>query len=410
MPTLRSIKRGYFYSHVVFLYSLTFLVVLPLLCNRLKFSIYYGLISPRNATEETHNLREENDVRLLLARQHLGFASNTNQTSYNTKLYALPKNLTDVVITVITVSRKTKLSGLKAYDPRYLTQTVSKLIKLLGNDSSLQYFSYGLMICNVDNFPEEYQESEELSNLVHTVVKYKHGPQLQIDRFEKEKRDYMYCLEESLVYQPSYVLLIEVDAYPSDRMLSVLEYGIQNIFEGSISEFSRPQNKIAYLKLYHPERLLTFISSEFYRLFELAAAVLMLLTIFIVVAHRKGDGHLGTSCRVLTVGGVYLFLVALAIGRQNLVGIREISKHLHSFVPGPSCCTPANLYSYTGAVAMIGSFAHKVSYSGHAKDMLLDEFLKESGYKAIYVEPNIFRHIGQFSSLRIGTLLDPYVV
>lgn len=407
MSTLRSVKCGSFRYRVVFLYCLTFLVVLPLLCNRLKFSMYYGLIWPKNVTEETHNLMQENKERLLVARQHFEFISNQNHTSYNTKLYASPTKLTDIIITIITISRKAEFNGSK-YDPCYLTQTVSKLVKLLsGKYSSQLDLTYGLMICNVDNFPEEHKEAIELSSLVHMVVKYKDGPQLRLDMFEKEKQDYMYCLKESLVYQPNYVLLMEDDAYPADRMLSVLEYSIQNIFEGRVSEFPRMHRKVAYLKLYHPERLLSFISSEFYRLFELAAAVLVLLSVFVAIAARNG---VSTSWKMLFIGGIYLVLVSFAVGRQHLVGIRSTSKHLHSFVPGPSCCTPANLYSYTGAVAMLASFAHKVSYSKHAKDMLLDEFLKESGYKAIYVEPNIFQHIGQFSSLRRGMILDPYVV
>ena len=114
--------------------------------------------------------------------------------------------------------------------------------------------------------------------------------------------------------------------------------------------------------------------------------------------------------RTTLVAGIYLILLALAVGRQNLMGLRRISKHLHSFVPAPSCCPPANLYSYSGATAMLSSLAGKVSDNGRAKDVLLDEFLTECDCKAVYVEPNIFKHIGQYSSLRPAVILDPYVV
>lgn len=374
-------------------------MILPLVCNRLKFSIYYGIIWPRNKTAETYKLRNDNDQRLLLAGQHLKLASKTTPEGL---LFASPKNLTDIVITVITVSRNTEL-----YNPRYLTQTVVKLIDLLSIDSSRLGFSYGLMVCNVDISPESYKEAEKLSSLVHTTVKYKHQQEINLNKFEKEKQDYVYCLMKSLMYQPKYVLLMEDDAYPTSRMLLVLEYSIQNIFEGKVSEYNRPHKNIAYLKLYHPERLLGFISLEFYRLIELAGAILLLLTL--VVFNRKFF-YLARSWKSVAIVGIYIAFLALAIGRQNFIGVRSISKYFHTFAPAPSCCTPANLYPYSGAVAIINSFADKYSYQSYAKDMLLEEFLTESDYQAIYVEPNIFQHIGQYSSLRKGSILDPYVV
>lgn len=374
-------------------------MILPLVCNHLKFSIYYGIIWPRNKTAETYKLRNDNDQRLLLAGQHLKLASKTTPEGL---LLASPKNLTDIVITVITVSRHTEL-----YNPRYLTQTVVKLIDLLSIDSSRLGFSYGLMVCNVDISPKSYKEAEKLSSLVHTTVKYKHQQEINLNKFEKEKQDYVYCLMKSLMYQPKYVLLMEDDAYPTSRMLLVLEYSIQNIFEGKVSEYNRPHKNIAYLKLYHPERLLGFISLEFYRLIELAGAILLLLTL--VVFNRKFF-YLARSWKSVAIVGIYIAFLALAIGRQNFIGVRSISKYFHTFAPAPSCCTPANLYPYSGAVAIINSFADKYSYQSYAKDMLLEEFLTESDYQAIYVEPNIFQHIGQYSSLRKGSILDPYVV
>lgn len=368
------------------------------------------MIWPRNVTEEISKLAQENDQRLLFARRYLNFTTYAKKKPEKIE-YESPNNLTDVVITVITVSRKTTVRGFKwkTYNPRYLMQTVSKLIQLLRSNSSTRVFNYGLMVCNVDSSPEAHEEVKALSSSVHTIVKYKNSSEVPLNRFEKEKQDYTYCLGKSLVYKPKYVLLMEDDAYPTNRLLSVLEYSIQNIFEGKFSEFSGQREKIAFLKLYHPERLLGFISIEFYRLFELAAAVSILLTV-LTALNRKGVCNLDKPWRTILIAGIYIVLLALAIGRQNLMGLRRISRHFHSFVPAPSCCTPANLYPYNDAVALLSSFAGKVSYSGHAKDMLLDEFLREYKYKAIYVEPNIFQHIGQYSSLRQGHVLDPYVV
>ena len=376
-------------------FCLTFLVILPILCHRLKYSIYYGGLGTRNITEENLRMQEDNKLRLLTAKKEF-------RNMIKNQIVRKPKNFTDIIITVIAVSRRTT-----NYNPFYLTQTVSKLLQLLQKDSTILEFTYGLMVCNVDSLPNAFTEAKEISNFIHTTVKYTKRLNQVINRFEKEKQDYVYCLEKSLQFQSKYILLVEDDAYPTERMLSVLEYSIQNIFERKFSEFSYQQRKVAYLKMYHPERLLGFISTEIYRLFELAGAILLLLTV--LIALRKKCMH-GVTWRFITLTGVYTVFLALAIGRPNLISIRTVSPYFHSFVTAPSCCTPANLYSYKGAKAVIASLSNKDSYPGHAKDALLDEFLKEAEYTAMYVEPNIFKHIGQYSSLRQGKVLDPYVV
>ena len=358
--------------------------------------MYYGVLWPRNVTEENLRMREENNARFFKGKEEF------RSIRKNNEFVRGPNNFTDIVITLITVSR-----GKRDYNPSYLTQTVSKLLQLLRKDASKLDFTYGLMICNVDSLPNKYNEAKEISKFLHTTVKYSKRLNQVINRFEKEKQDYVYCLQKSLQFQPKYVLLMEDDAYPKDQMLIVLEYGIYNIFEGKFGEFFHSRKKVAYLKLYHPERLLGFLSSEVYRLFELAGAIILLCMSFNVLTRTFRSG---ISWRFVIPAGIYMVFLAFAIGRPNLLEIRTLSPYFHSFVNAPSCCTPANLYTYKSAKMVIDSLSVKVSYAGHAKDVLLDEFLEESGYSAIYVEPNIFKHIGQYSSLRQGRVLDPYVV
>ena len=372
-------------------------MILPILCNHLKYSLYYGVLWQRDVTKENRVMHEENNQRLLKAREEL------KNTMNKKEIVRKPNNSTDIIITIITLSR-----GNKDYNPYYLTQIVSKLLELLKNDATKLEFTYGLMVCNVDSLLDANIETKEISQFLHTAVKYPRGLSQTVNRFEKEKQDYVYCLETSLEFQPKYVLLMEDDAYPTDRMLPVLEYSIQNIFEGKYSEYFHLRRKSAYLKLYHPERLLGFISPEISRLFELASAILLLVTF--IIALKKTHRCIHITWRLVILVGVFVLFFAFAIGRPNLIGFRTVSPYFHSFVTAPSCCTPANLYSYDGARAVIDSISHKDSFAGHAKDALLDEFLKESGYNAIYVEPNVFKHIGQYSSLRQGKVLDPYVV
>lgn len=392
-------------SYVFAWFCLTFFVVLPLLCHRLKYSAYYGLVWRRNKTKENIDMMKDNYRRLILANEEI---SGTRDLTSKAISFLRPNNLTDIVITLITVSR-----GSRQYSPLYLTQTVGKLLHLLKKNSANMDFTYSLMVCNVDPFPQMFAEAVELSSHIHTVSEYKENTQLynlnSQNRFEKEKHDYLYCLKESLLYQPKYVLLMEDDAYPNDEMFPVLEYSIHNIFEEKFSESDMHQRRnIAYLKLYHPPRLLGFIDTEVSRLFELAAAVTFIMAMIGIYKEVFSLRTIG-KFQIMSFS-LYITLLALALGRPNLLFIRTLLPCFHSFVTAPSCCTPANLYSYDGALAVINSLEHKISHSGYAKDTLLDEFLKESRYSAVYVEPNIFTHIGQYSSLRKGLVLDPYVV
>ena len=81
---------------------------------------------------------EENNQRLLVDRLEF-----TNISTQN-KVLRKPDNFTDIVITVITVSRQ-----MGKYNPYYLTQTVGKLLQLLRKDATKLQFTYGLMLCNI---------------------------------------------------------------------------------------------------------------------------------------------------------------------------------------------------------------------------------------------------------------------
>ena len=81
-------KHRQLYRCALFLYFLTFLVILPLVCRDMKFSFYWGIIWPRNMTEDTIKLRQENEQRFLMAQQYL--------KSTKFEKFSPPKNGSDI--------------------------------------------------------------------------------------------------------------------------------------------------------------------------------------------------------------------------------------------------------------------------------------------------------------------------
>ncbi|KAB0388499.1 hypothetical protein E2I00_014179 [Balaenoptera physalus] len=75
--------------------------------------------------------------------------------------------------------------------------------------------------------------------------------------FEKEKQDYVYCLESSLqTYNPDYVLMVEDDPVSEEQIFPALEHLLR-------ARFSEPHLRYAlYLKLYHPARLQHYLTQS----------------------------------------------------------------------------------------------------------------------------------------------------
>jgi hypothetical protein len=107
---------------------------------------------------------------------------------------------------------------------------------------------------------------------------------------------------------------------------------------------------------------------------------------------------------------VYVTLVVLAIGRPHLVGFRRLfSPYLYSYMAAPECCTPAMLFPRHGAQQVVAHLNTHPCYANNAKDSVLDRFIRNEHKHAYIVQPNLFKHIGFFSSLR-NKFLNPYVV
>ncbi|XP_056006461.1 post-GPI attachment to proteins factor 4-like [Ostrea edulis] len=391
-----------FWKHLGLLALVTFFIALPLLSLKHRYTVYDRLWhKEKSHTQEL--MRNVNNQRISEAKNFI--------TQYEISRGELSiQKPVDVGITVITVSRNRH--KLDQYEPKYLTQVVSKSLQLI-QAAEHSKLSYRLFICNVDDEPFSYFELEPLTKLVTTFSRFPNSSsrplfERSVDQtLEKEKQDYVYCGEETLKRNVSNVLLMEDDALPNDDMVSVVDHHLYSL---GLGERKPHQSNITFIKLYHPDRLLGFISLEKERLPELFCLGLILTTFFVkaYLTIRPIDAK---HRKIIWLGFfVYSCLFVLAVGRQNFSAIRRISKYLYQVTPAPSCCTPAIVYTRSGFNTVSSYLKSVTCKSGFGKDTAIDKLRKQSpSLRALLIQPNLFTHIGMYSSLR-DQVLDPFIV
>ncbi|KAK3094554.1 hypothetical protein FSP39_003327 [Pinctada imbricata] len=396
-----------FLIHLLCLIAVTFLVVLPVFSFKLKFSIYYPLW-PRNKVLKQTEMRKENDDRLKEAETYL------SQVRTKQSRFGEPSGPVDLVICIITVSRNRHVFD--SYEPKYLTQVVSRFSYLLENAGKLRY-SYHLSVCDVDDDPQSYREAQKLSRTFDVFHRFPirnssrpfNRPYRTIDdTLEKEKQDYIFCGEEALKRNASNVFLVEDDALPHDDVISVVEYILQNYIKSNFGSVTRKQ-EVAYFKFYHPDRLLGYISLEAERLPELVSISVLLATAMTSLYLKLRPKAVSYKTLVWIGFLIYSSLLFIFIGRQTFIELRRISRNLYQVTPAPSCCTPAMLYTKNGFIKISEHLKSVRCKNRYGKDTALDEFRTKSGLIARMVQPNLFTHIGMYSSLR-DQVLDPFIV
>lgn len=386
-------------------------MLLPLVCHNLKYSVYYlNTFADKNEAKDA--MRADNTQRLTEAKRYI-------QMLDQTKLHRMlghehkGKEL-DVVISIVTVSRNRH--KIDSYEPRYLTQVVSRLLYLMHNAVATGFpYSLQLEICNVDHDPQSYEEAKSLVKYVSMVNRF-NKTYLTIDHpLEKEKKDYVFCLNMARKYNPRHILLMEDDAIPIDDFFPVLQHTISHHLDQKYNRgaFHPVEDHIAYVKLYHPERLTGFISLEPERIPEWMAYALIFSSIS-AAFYCQQNGRINVSFHLAWfVLFVYFVAVVFLIGRQHLNEFRRLlPPHLYSFVPAPSCCTPAMLFPRAGADVVIDYLNNVRCKMSFGKDIALEQFLQQSSeprWRAFLVQPNIVSHIGMYSALR-AALVDPFLV
>ncbi|KAK3596558.1 hypothetical protein CHS0354_010435 [Potamilus streckersoni] len=391
------------------LYAATFFLILPMLCWRLRHSAFELLHKDKD--KEQALLQRENTLRLNKSLAYLhNYYRRMPNTVHNPKYISGNSNssygLSDglyIAVTIITMSRTSD-----GYKPMYLTQVVSEFLTLISDFHERN--KTALFVCNVDLQPENHNEIYYIPKWIKIFEKYTNisskDPVYSLSVVEKEKRDYVYCLEQTLGFNSTYILLVEDDAVPRRELFPVL-FNILKEYDNAGIRNPRKQN-VTFFKLYHPERLLGYISLEVERIPELISICVIVTSVFVMIYVNQIGYPTSMSFLCISIM-VYSCLVLLVIGRQNLIELRRMSKFLYQITPAPSCCTPAMLYTNDGA-RIVSNYLNGVNcYPKFGKDTAIDTLLMDKKLNAKLVQPNLFKHIGLVSAVR-GEMIDPYVV
>ncbi|CAM4674977.1 post-GPI attachment to proteins factor 4 [Lepidochelys kempii] len=359
----------------------TFGVLAPLICHRLLHSYFYLRRWHLNPMSQEFLEQNQEDGQAALRYFEDLRTPNSSEISGDKALRPW------LLITIITVQRRNEF--------HYVLQVASRFHRLL-QQCGPRCRSHQIFLCNVEQEPGSHQDARLLGTFFAMVSRYKNweDPNASVNQFEKEKRDYAFCLEQSLLaYSPEYVLLVEDDAVPEEEIFPVLQHLL-------LARLSKPHLKDAlYLKLYHPERLQRYINPEPMRILEWLGLGMFLGPLLSFV-YSWVSGRPSLTWPIVLFFALYSMALAELVGRHYLLELRRLAPALYNVVPATECCTPAMLFSAPSARRVLGYLQELHCRRGFAKDIALYSLLRTKGEKAYVVEPNLIMHVGMFSSLR----------
>ncbi|RLV98003.1 hypothetical protein DV515_00011215 [Chloebia gouldiae] len=219
-----------------------------------------------------------------------------------------------------------------------------------------------MLLCNMESDPSSHQDVRLLSRLFPVVGHDRTGenPDLSLNQSEKEKQDYVFCLEQSLlVYNPEYILLMEDDAGSLSPTLEVEPY----------LYLSRD---LLYFKLYRLEGLQHYFNPEPTRILEWLGLGMFLGPV-LSCAYCQAAGRAGPIWCLVVFFALYSTALLELVGQHCRLELC----HLHP-----------PLYNV-----------------GFAKDTVLYLLLWGKGENTFVVEPKLVQHMGMYSSLRLNS--DP---
>lgn len=317
----------------------------------------------------------------------------------------------DLVIGIITMKRSKEDLG-------YLTQVVASMGQLIKADSNNKHVgTKALFLCNVDQNPEQHSEANYLKKFTFFTERYGNSTiaisgesqdmsllfsqSQHRDKYEKELIDYMFCLHRAHSMSRKYVMLIEDDAVPKQNLFPVLDHFLQNRI---IMHDGIQRRTFSYIKLYYPQKWQGF-GFEVGRIIELGSLAfvggsMFLLCYFLInhILNRQSVNRNHSHC-VFLMGNLFMLIFSLVVGRQNIMELRAISKYLFVIRPSPGCCTQAMLYPVEVIEKMLLYLSEaRITDSLHS-DIVIYDFVLKYDIPAFQIEPNLFYHVGMYSSL-----------
>ncbi|XP_051967546.1 post-GPI attachment to proteins factor 4-like [Xyrauchen texanus] len=364
---------------------LTFGVILPICCHRLLYSYYFlktlYLDSLSNAALQESYSRAQDALR---------FWEGVDSVESLKDPVEMVAKKPDLLVTIVTASRT------EGRDYHYLlqvTQRLASLLKACGDKPCAE-----VMLCDVESGPT-LNEDALLLEKQFLVVRRSPGERRKIREavniFEKEKRDYVYCLRKGWdLMRPKNVIVLEDDALPGNDFFPLIKNLLSRKFALNT----------LYVKLYHPERLQRYWNPEPYRILEWLGLGMFGATILLIFSHCTYLSFT-LSFHHLLFMTLYVMAVVELAGRHYLLEVRRLSPQLYAVSPATECCTPAMLFPGNASIRAAEYLDQVECAPGNAKDMVLYKIVRSTpGERAHSVEPNAIKHIGAYSSVRFNPL------
>ncbi|XP_041654221.1 post-GPI attachment to proteins factor 4-like [Cheilinus undulatus] len=391
MPRWRAFSRRYLrrsstVAQALVLSFVTFCVVLPLCCNRLLYSYFFIKFLYLDSMSD-RALQES----LLQGQDALHFWQSTASTAEMSNRFTDITQHPELLVIVVTARRNA------GRDSHYLLQVMKQLSSLLGSCGDQRCAE--VLVCDVESSPQGNQDAKLLENHFQVIRRSPEEQRMNtgwVNIFEKEKRDYVFCLRKGWeLVKPKNMIVLEDDAVPTQDFFTAIKDLLSRRFA----------LQTLYIKLYHPERLQRYLNPEPYRILEwiglgLVGATALLLTL---PYWNPCSFSFKLSVIHLVFFALYFMAVAELLGRHYLLEVRRLNPQLYAVCPATECCTQAMLYPGNTSVRVAQYLDTSFCMQGHAKDIVLYDMARMiPGERAHSVEPNLVTHIGAYSSLRIN--------
>lgn len=294
----------------------------------------------------------------------------------------------ELLVTVVTARRN------EGRDFHYLLQVMQQLSVLVGGCGERRCAE--VLVCDVESGPQENQDAKLLESHFRVIRRSSEEQQNQeqVNIFEREKRDYVFCLRKGWeLVRPKNMVILEDDALPRQDFFTVIKDLLSRRFA----------LQTLYIKLYHPERLQRYWNPEPYRILEwvglgLVGATALLLTF---PYWNPCSFSFTMSASHLLFFTLYFMAVAELLGRHYLLEARRLSPQLYAVSPATECCTPAMLFPGNASLRVAEYLDESYCIKGNAKDIVLYQIARTTpGESSHSVEPNLITHIGAYSSVR----------
>ena len=393
---LRSPIRTRLLTHLVVIgvvYLSTFCVILPRMCRDLVYSTYFveSFRDQLRAATEQHQRRVDTDSEYI---DNLP----SDVLSHYAKRLAYDGN--DVIVTVVTSERTVADVG-----TGYLTQVMAAFDRMLR--SADDFRRVAIFMCNTDGRSDGHEEALWLADYFPMVTRVPdHDVRtISIQNPEKQRADYVYCLNAAHRYRSNYVMMVEDDAVPNPDLFNVMN----RVLDRKITrkwrrgELVNVTDRWAYVKLYYPDRWRSYGSNAETSLEVVAFGVLggaATSWLFMFCRRLIGPFKSRPNAQVIfIVAAIYFGLICILIGRPYVQKWRRVLPDFYGVVSAPECCIPAVLYPKS-VINELVAHLNNVTCRNDPVDIVIDRYFAGKSYSRYLIEPSLFKHRGMYSSIK----------